>query len=118
MDNRSHDEAKWDYELLAPELEELKELDFGLDLTGFDSFEIEPILAAEWAPGTPSGNLEDHQRSDGGLTIVITGEQKGVIETAVAMLRERENNTKLGIGPALVSICEAYLAHAAVGLPS
>src|SRR3974390_1869473 len=35
LDNRSHEEADWDYELLGPELEELQGLDFDLDLTGF-----------------------------------------------------------------------------------
>src|SRR5580700_3045438 len=36
MDNRSHEEAEWDLELLGPELEELHALDFDLELTGFD----------------------------------------------------------------------------------
>ena len=36
MDNRSHEEASWDMELLAPELAELKAMDFDLGLTGFD----------------------------------------------------------------------------------
>jgi ParB-like chromosome segregation protein Spo0J len=36
MDNRSHQEAGWDLDLLGPELAELKELSFDLNLTGFD----------------------------------------------------------------------------------
>ena len=39
MDNRSHDETSFDLDLLGPELEELKGLDFDLALTGFDDFE-------------------------------------------------------------------------------
>ena len=45
MDNRSHEEADWDLELLGPELEELRGLDFDLDLTGFDPGEIDGLLA-------------------------------------------------------------------------
>src|SRR5712692_9180848 len=45
MDNRSHEEADWDLELLGPELEELKGLDFDLELTGFDEREIDDLLA-------------------------------------------------------------------------
>ena len=45
MDNRSHEETDWDLELLGPELEELAELDFDLDLTGFDPHEIDSFLA-------------------------------------------------------------------------
>src|SRR5271163_3148114 len=45
MDNRSHQETDWDLDLLGPELEELKGLDFDLALTGFDDRELEDLLA-------------------------------------------------------------------------
>src|SRR5579862_4874300 len=45
MDNRSHEEADWDTDLLGPELEELRDLDFDLSLTGFDPAELEDFLA-------------------------------------------------------------------------
>jgi hypothetical protein len=40
MDNRSHEEAGWDYDLLGPELIDLQRLGFGLELTGFDEQEL------------------------------------------------------------------------------
>jgi hypothetical protein len=40
MDNRSHEEAEWDKELLGPELLELEALDIDLALTGFDPDEL------------------------------------------------------------------------------
>ena len=45
MVNRSVSWAAWDEELLALELQELKESDFDLDLTGFDPGEIDGLLA-------------------------------------------------------------------------
>ena len=61
MDNRSHEETDWDLELLGPELEELRGLDFDLELTGFDPAEIEDFLTdpdlldrAEAAPPVPA----------------------------------------------------------------
>jgi ParB-like chromosome segregation protein Spo0J len=45
MVNRSVTWADWDEELLGLELVELKGLDFDLDLTGFDSAELERYLA-------------------------------------------------------------------------
>ena len=45
MDNRSHEEADWDIDLLGPELKELQGLDFDLVLTGFDDREIDDFLA-------------------------------------------------------------------------
>jgi DNA modification methylase len=47
MDNRSHDEAKWDLDLIGPELADLQGLDFDLNLTGFDQDEIAEFLALE-----------------------------------------------------------------------
>src|ERR1700691_1943277 len=45
MDNRSHEEAEWDLDLLGPELVELRGLDFDLDKTGFEPHEIQDILS-------------------------------------------------------------------------
>jgi len=45
--NRSVTWAEWDEELVALELEELKELDFDLSLTGFEPIEIDNFLVDE-----------------------------------------------------------------------
>ena len=45
MDNRSHQETDWDFDLLTTELLELRGLDLDLDLTGFDGHEIDSLLA-------------------------------------------------------------------------
>lgn len=42
-DNRTGAEAQWDMELLGLEIEDLKALDFNLDLTGFDADELAGI---------------------------------------------------------------------------
>lgn len=47
MDNRSHQDASWDEDLLKVELGELKDLDFNLDLTGFDVREIDALLTVD-----------------------------------------------------------------------
>src|SRR5580704_17154251 len=44
MDNRSHQEADWDLDLLAPEIAELGALSFDLSLTGFSVHEIDVLL--------------------------------------------------------------------------
>ncbi len=40
MDNRSHDEAQWDPEILTAEMLELRGLDLDLSLTGFDAVKL------------------------------------------------------------------------------
>src|ERR1700758_482337 len=47
MVNRSVEWAAWDEELLAVELEEIKDLDFDLSQTGFDPGEIDKLLLLE-----------------------------------------------------------------------
>ncbi|MEO8050569.1 MAG: hypothetical protein ABI833_09160 [Acidobacteriota bacterium] len=68
MVNRSVTWADWDEELLALELQEIQELDFDLSLTGFDSREIDELLALEDEekanavpplPGSPVSRLGD-----------------------------------------------------------
>src|SRR4030081_3591050 len=52
MVNRSVTWADWDDELLGLELLDLKSLDFDLDLTGFDSKELDAYLSGiETSPG-------------------------------------------------------------------
>src|SRR5689334_8405057 len=53
MDNRSHEEANWDFKLLGPELIDLQRLGFGLDLTGFDEDELYTFV------GSNSGLTDD-----------------------------------------------------------
>src|SRR6266567_6144851 len=45
LDNRSHEESAWDEDLLGLELLDLKGMGVDLDLTGFDSDEIDELLA-------------------------------------------------------------------------
>jgi DNA modification methylase len=44
MDNRSHQEADWDLDLLGPEIAALSELSFDLSLTGFNVHELDSLL--------------------------------------------------------------------------
>lgn len=57
--NQSANWASWDEELLKLELEDLKNLDFDLDLTGFDSEEIESLLDS-----SSENPIEDHDDFD------------------------------------------------------
>jgi hypothetical protein len=56
--NKSAELAEWDTSLLALEIEDLKELDFDLELTGFELPELDEILGAGADAGT-EGQKED-----------------------------------------------------------
>lgn len=113
-DNRTHQEAKWDYEMLATELEELKtEFDFDLTLTAFDTHEIEPLLAADWNPEVPAADFEEeHKRNSKSAkkSIDLTDEQYELVQSTIGTLRTREKNPDISEGHALELICGAYLA--------
>ena len=61
-DNRLALNAGWDEELLALEFADLKELGFGLEITGFDAAEIEKLFA---------GSDKDVQDDDFDLTAAL-----------------------------------------------
>ena len=47
MDNKSHELAEWDFELLALEMDDLKALDFDFELTGFEWTEPSDLIPAD-----------------------------------------------------------------------
>jgi DNA modification methylase len=51
LDNRSHEETSWDFDLLGLELLDLKDMGLDLDLTGFDFSEIDELLARATGAG-------------------------------------------------------------------
>jgi DNA methylase/ParB-like nuclease family protein len=54
MVNRSATWADWDIELVALEIQELKSMDFHLDLTGFEPLEIDDLLFSDSSAEEPS----------------------------------------------------------------
>ncbi len=58
-DNKLALDADWDFATLKLELENLKELDFDLNLTGFDEFELDGILNDDRSLMEPSSPTYD-----------------------------------------------------------
>jgi DNA modification methylase len=58
-DNRLAEEAGWDQEMLAIELQGLIELDFSIELAGFDTAEADLILDAQAEANAPDQNIAD-----------------------------------------------------------
>jgi ParB-like chromosome segregation protein Spo0J len=114
-DNRSGSEIKWDFELLATELEELK-TDFNIDLalTAFDAHEIEPLLATDWNPApedesAPAEPKEAEPKPDM-RSIMMTKEQHEVIGKAIFKVRQDEDAVTMSDGRALELICADFLS--------
>ncbi len=93
MDNRSNDEAEWDFELLAPELSELQALAIDLSLTGFDAGELKSLLEQD-----PNAGLTDEDAAPAVTEVPTTvrgdiwllGEHKLLCGDAVQVSHARE----------------------------
>jgi DNA modification methylase len=74
-DNKLAEQAGWDKELLAIELQALIDLDFEIDLTGFEMPEIDSILEDAFeAKGGPSGPEDDVPEPASGPAVTQTGD--------------------------------------------
>lgn len=105
-DNRTAELATWNFEHLAEGLRNLQ--DAGADLTkfGWEPFELEPLLTAEWRPPDegplPTGG---HQS---GKSIVVTEGQRERIERAVGeFIRQHEPNDR-EVGAVVALICDVW----------
>jgi hypothetical protein len=58
-DNRLAEDAGWDQDMLAIELQGLIELDFSIELTGFDTAEVDFVLDAQAEADAPDQNIDD-----------------------------------------------------------
>ena len=88
-DNRLAELAGWDHELLAIELQSLSdcELDFDLEITGFDGAELDRLLSASGKPTAPLDEdippLEDHPVTQLG-DVWIMGEHRLICGSALS----------------------------------
>ncbi len=71
-DNRLAEEAGWDKEMLAIELQGLIDLDYSIELTGFDTAEADLILDGEAETTAPDRNTEDEVPPDPAPGAAIT----------------------------------------------
>lgn len=112
-DNRIGAQVKNDYELLAGELQELRdEFGFDLSLTGFEQHEIDPLLAADWSTDEIKDEPEEQEpeKAPDMFSIKLTAEQHEIVGRAIMALRHEEAEMKISDGRALELICADYLS--------
>ena len=66
IDNKSSEGGVWNHEVLVKHLHMLQGVNFDLQFTGFQSFEIEPLMQANWTPAEATGNLETDKTAKSG----------------------------------------------------
>lgn len=73
-DNRLAEEAGWDKEILAIELQGLLDIDFSIELTGFDASEIDVVLDEAAAKIAPEEDLDDVLPSSSEAAVTTAGD--------------------------------------------
>lgn len=94
-DNRHVEAGGWKLDELSQMLQELNGEGVSLAGLGWQDYELEPLLAAEWTPPLANSSLEDFQRDDGegrggGHTIKLTAEQWHQIRPMFEEAQERD----------------------------
>lgn len=94
-DNRTAELARWDYEELAKQLQELDDSGYDTKNTGWSDEEINNLVGAAWQPAavqgdletsfTPNDNKATKQGSEGGAprTVTFTPAQWAVVTAAL-----------------------------------
>lgn len=125
-DNRIAELSAWDYQNLAGVLRDLDDT-VPLAAMGWERFEIEPLLKADFAPGMGGGSLGgdgDDEREAGGHPdddiqwaegIEITAGQREVFNRAVARVRRECGDDTMSEGRIVELIAADYLASAEAG---
>lgn len=112
-DNKLALNSGWDEEMLRIELNCLQDLDFDLDLLGFDDSELESILFDDDAeaelPDLANGDKEPFQQK----TFTLHDEQAAIVDDAITLARTNpvadtglNDNSN---GNALALICQQWL---------
>jgi hypothetical protein len=124
-DNRVAQHAEFDFEALAGQLKALQAEGTPIDDLGWADHELEPLLAASWAP-PPVGDLPGRD-GDGGESapddrggdygdyppgtrpIALDPLQRATVEEAIQAMREINQDHAMTEGRCVELICRAYL---------
>ncbi len=108
-DNRSGELAEWDFEGLSVVLAAMKDAGEEIEDLGWATYELEPLLQAEWTPPEPMGDLGDVDTTPQTRPFRVTHEQRQVMERAIEVVREAEQKPDMTEGMALEFICDEFI---------
>lgn len=112
-DNKTSDMSEFNYELLA---EVMKTPNMDLISTGFKSYELEPLLEADWTPGEP-GTMPEKPASQsvGTVSVHFTPEQWELVKPAIEAAKEHSKGYETDTDGAALSvfcyICQDYFVQ-------
>lgn len=107
MDNKATDMSEFDFQALASVMRTIEADGVSLDLTGFQSYETEPLLQAEWKPqATATMPEEGPSKSGRHYHLYLETEQWEIVQQAIEWAQQ--NLTDYSVeetGDALTTFC-------------
>lgn len=86
-DNKTGDLSEFNFEKLAGRLKHLEERGIDLESTGFQKFELEPLLQADWSAGSTE---MPEDTTKGKHVLTFTDEEWAMVQKAIKGIRELE----------------------------
>jgi len=106
--NQHGGEFKWDE--LGLLIQQLAFEKIDMDLLGFDSWDLDVLLAAEWTPVAVTNDSFSRDQHVPAVPLVsLTAEQLAVIERACQRLRETKGDATMTIGVCIELICVDWM---------
>jgi ParB-like chromosome segregation protein Spo0J len=111
-DNRTNEEAEWDYKLLQEEFSNLFDEKFNLELTGFNEDELKKYLALEedFKVDLPEINDEDKQPFQQ-ITFTLHNKQYEIVQKALDYIKKQNIDDSINDnrnGNAITEICKLF----------
>jgi len=104
-DNKLGDQSEFDWQKLAELVKGLDEKGVDLAATGFQDYELEPLMQADWQPP----EVGDMPEVDGGeRKLSFSTEQWEIIDMALNKVREYEGYEDITETEGIIEICREY----------
>ncbi|CAB4130569.1 ParB/Sulfiredoxin [uncultured Caudovirales phage] len=108
-DNRTAELAAWDYQGLAETIKALEQDEFDISCLGWEDYELEPMLAAEWKPPAVEEMPSNEDGGEKPHTISFSVESWETISQAINTRRSQHGSKKISDEQALELICVDYI---------
>lgn len=109
VDNKSAELAEWDFPTLAGLLDGLKTDGSDLQSLGFADHELDVLLTATWTPDPVNPEVKSGHDEKDRIAVFFSAEQFGIVERAVAAIRNKCGDDELGLGRCLELVCADFL---------
>ena len=111
-DNKTSDLSEFEYRGVSQILAELQEHGMSLASTGFEEFEVAPLLQADWTPTEPGTDPDDDSvnAGSGNYRVVFPVEHMRMVNRAIALFNARSgDDAPPSVAATLTGICRDYV---------